>query len=195
MSKRRAIVQAHRSLKTQYLFGRYRDCIVHDHAWVVSLSRDGRLDETILSQLYRSFADGLPLVAFFNPRPARHRPPGAPVLDKLPGEAVKSTRSGDGTDTPPGASQSRLIVARQRLNPKGGRSGPNSPASDRHLNAETQSHDNETPGSHLPKISQLYRAGKQYLAKRTDRHHRWHGVCSEAANAKQYALCNVTSSE
>jgi hypothetical protein len=79
---------------------------------------------------------------------------------------------------------------------------PNDGRSDRtllppigHLNVETQSHDNETPRSHLPRISQLYRAGKQYLAKRSERHHRWHGVCSEVTNAKQYALCNVTSSE
>ena len=172
-----------------------RECIVHNHACVVSLSRDVRLDETILSQPYRLFAAGLPLVAFSTRGPARHRRPARLFSTSLPGEAVKPTRSGDGTDTYPAASQNRLIVARQRLNPK-------APDLDRtlqppigHLKAETQSHDNETPKSHLPTISRLYRAGKQYLAKRTERHHRWHGVCSDAANAKQYALCNVTSSE
>jgi hypothetical protein len=43
------------------------------------------MNETILSQLYCAFADGLPLVAFFHPRPARHRRPGAPILDKPTG--------------------------------------------------------------------------------------------------------------
>ena len=165
-----------------------RECIVQDHAWVVSLSRDVRLDETILSQLYRSFADGLPLVAFFNPRPARHRRPARLFSTSLPGEAVKPTRSGDGTDTSPGASQSRLSSRDSVLTRRTADLDRTLQPPIGHLNAETQSHDNETPRSHLPRISQLYRAGKQYLAKRTERLHRWHGVCSEAANAKQYAL-------
>ena len=139
MSKRRAITEVHRSLQTEYSSSRYRECIVENHAWVVSLSRDGCLDETIFSQLYRSFADGLRLVASFKyaacPPSAARR---AYSSTSLPGEAVQPIRSSNGTDTPPGASQSRLIVARQHLSPKDDRPQPNPPAPIVHPNAETQ---------------------------------------------------------
>jgi len=85
VSKRRAIAEALRSLQTEYFSSRYRECIVEDHAWVVSLSRDGRLDETIFSQPYRSFADGLRLVAFFNTRPAAISRPARLFFDKPTG--------------------------------------------------------------------------------------------------------------
>jgi hypothetical protein len=189
VSKRRAIAEALRSLQTEYFSSRYRECIVEDHAWVVSLSRDGRLDETIFSQLYRSFADGLRLVAFFNTRPARHQPPGAPILRQA--YRVKpSSRSGTATEPTHRQERAKVvsssrdsILARKMTDLNRTLQLPIG-----HLNAETQSHGNETPRSHLPTISQQYRAGKQYLAKRTERNRRWHGACSEAANAKQYAL-------
>ena len=137
-----------------------------------------------------SFADGLPLGAFFNTRSARHQPPGAPICRQAY-RAKPSSRPGAATEPTHRQEQAKVVslsrdsvLARKTTDLE-----PNPPASViGHLNAETQSHDNETPSSHLPTNSQLYRARKQYLAKRTERNRHWHGACSEAANATQYAL-------
>ena len=114
MSKGRAIAEALRSLQTKYFSNRYRRRIAQDHAWVVSLSRDGRLDETIFRS---SFARSQTTC---HSRSARQRPPGAPILRQVyrVKPSVQPTRSSNGTDTTPGASQSRLFIARLRLSPK-----------------------------------------------------------------------------